>query len=102
MPDTRPASTADDLSTAIGRQTDTRLSALFSQQATWVFLAAVVAAVTLSLVTDTFASPQNIFNVTRNFAFVGIVALGMTVVIIAGGIDLSVGSVVCLGAMVQA
>lgn len=102
MPDSRPADTASDLSAAIGRQTNTRWSALFSEQATWVFLAAVVAAVVLSLVTDTFASSQNIFNVTRNFAFVGIVALGMTVVIISGGIDLSVGSVVCLGAMVQA
>lgn len=102
MPDNRPADTARDLSAAIGRQTNTRWSALLSEQATWVFLAAVVAAVVLSLVTDTFASPQNIFNVTRNFAFVGIVALGMTVVIISGGIDLSVGSVLCLGAMVQA
>ena len=102
MPDIRPADSPSDLSAAIGRQTNTRWSALFSEQATWVFLAAVIAAVVLSLVTDTFASPQNIFNVTRNFAFVGIVALGMTVVIISGGIDLSVGSVVCLGAMVQA
>lgn len=102
MPDTRRADTSSDLSTAIGRQTNSRWSSLLSEQATWVFLAAVVAAVVLSLVTDTFASPQNIFNVTRNFAFVGIVALGMTVVIISGGIDLSVGSVVCLGAMVQA
>lgn len=102
MPDTRSGETANDLATAIGRQTNTRWAALLSEQATWVFFAAVVAAVVLSLVTDTFASPQNIFNVTRNFAFVGIVALGMTVVIISGGIDLSVGSVVCLGAMVQA
>ena len=102
MPDTRTTDTANELSAAIARQTDTRWTAIFSAQATWVFLAAVVAAVTLSLVTDTFASSQNLFNVTRNFAFVGIVALGMTVVIISGGIDLSVGSVVCLGAMVQA
>jgi ribose transport system permease protein len=102
MPDTPLDDTATALSAAINRQTDTRWSALLSEQATWVFLAAVIAAVALSLATDTFASPQNIFNVTRNFAFVAIVALGMTVVIISGGIDLSVGSVVCLGAMVQA
>ncbi|WP_333815566.1 ABC transporter permease [Tabrizicola sp.] len=102
MPDSTPNQPADDLASAIGRQTNTRWSALLGEQATWVFLAAVVAAVALSLATDTFASPQNIFNVSRNFAFVGIVALGMTVVIISGGIDLSVGSVVCLGAMVQA
>jgi ribose transport system permease protein len=102
MPDTRSGKTAKDLSAAIGRQSRTRWAALLSDQGTWVFFAAVLAAVVLSLVTDTFASSQNIFNVTRNFAFVGIVALGMTVVIISGGIDLSVGSVLCLGAMVQA
>lgn len=91
-----------DLSQAINRQTNTRLTALFAEQATWVFLAALLSALVLGLATDTFATSQNLFNVTRNFAFVGLVALGMTVVIISGGIDLSVGSVVCLSAMVQA
>lgn len=102
MPELDAGRNAAELGQAIGRQTNTRLTSLLAEQATWVFLAALIAAIVLSLVTDTFASPQNIFNVTRNFAFVGIVALGMTVVIISGGIDLSVGSVVCLGAMVQA
>ncbi|HOZ31893.1 MAG TPA: ABC transporter permease, partial [Tabrizicola sp.] len=102
MPDPKPAAQVADLAQAIDRQTNTRLTALCAEQATWVFLAAVLAALILSLATDTFASPQNLFNVTRNFAFVGLVALGMTVVIISGGIDLSVGSVVCLSAMVQA
>jgi ribose transport system permease protein len=97
-----PETTHAELSSVIGKQTHSRFGALMGEQATWVFLAAVAAAVTLSLATDTFATGQNLFNVTRNFAFVGIVALGMTVVIISGGIDLSVGSVVCLGAMVQA
>ena len=102
MPDLEAGNTPTELATAIGSQSNTRWSAVLSEQATWVFLAAVFAAVVLSLVTDTFATSQNIFNVTRNFAFVGIVAIGMTIVIISGGIDLSVGSVVCLGAMVQA
>lgn len=93
---------AADLTQAINRRTDTRLTALLAEQATWVFLAAALAALVLTLSTDTFGTPQNLFNVTRNFAFVGLVALGMTVVIISGGIDLSVGSVVCLAAMVQA
>lgn len=100
MPDTTKVRA--ELTSAIAQRTETRLSALFASQSTWVFIAALVAAITLSLVTETFASSQNIFNVTRNFAFVAIVALGMTVVIISGGIDLSVGSVLCLGAMVQA
>jgi ribose transport system permease protein len=47
-----------------------------------------------------FATEQNLFNVTRNFAFVGIIALGMTAVIGSGGIDLSVGSTVVLSGIV--
>ncbi len=71
-----------------------------NRQLFWVFLAAVVACAALTLVTDTFATERNLFNVARNFAFVGIVALGMTMVIASGGIDLSVGSSVVLSAMV--
>lgn len=73
---------------------------VLARQGFWVLAAALLAAVVLSFATDTFATPQNLFNVTRNFAFVAIVAIGMTAVIITGGIDLSVGSILCLAAMV--
>jgi ribose transport system permease protein len=43
-----------------------------------------------------FPTSDNFFNITRNFAFIGIMALGMTAVILTGGIDLSVGSVMGL------
>ena len=43
-----------------------------------------------------FATADNFYNITRNFAFIGIMALGMTAVIITGGIDLSVGSIMGL------
>lgn len=102
MPETGARSSTAGLDAAISARTASRLGALLGQQAFWVFLAAVIACVTLTLATDTFATSQNLFNVTRNFAFVAIVALGMTVVIISGGIDLSVGSVLCLSAMVLA
>jgi ribose transport system permease protein len=84
------------LDESIDQRTHSPLTWLLSRQTFWVFVAAVVAATALSLATDTFATQTNLFNVTRNFAFVGIVALGMTAVIIIGGIDLSVGSIVCL------
>jgi ribose transport system permease protein len=93
---------ATSIDDAIGRRTHGWLSRIIGQQAFWVFVAALLACLTLTALTDTFATPQNLFNVTRNFAFVGIMALGMTVVIISGGIDLSVGSVLCLSAMVLA
>jgi ribose transport system permease protein len=93
---------AIEIEKAIDRQTHTPLSLVLSKPEFWVFVAALLACIVLSVVTDTFATPQNLFNVTRNFAFVAIVALGMTVVIISAGIDLSVGSVLCLSAMVLA
>ncbi|WP_297106276.1 ABC transporter permease [uncultured Devosia sp.] len=75
------------------------LARLSSRQTFWVFLAAVLACLALTLLTDTFATERNLFNVSRNFAFVGIIAIGMTAVIASGGIDLSVGSTVVLSAM---
>ena len=45
---------------------------------------------------DAFASADNFYNITRNFAFIGIMAIGMTAVILTGGIDLSVGSLMGL------
>jgi ABC-type xylose transport system permease subunit len=49
-----------------------------------------------------FLGQQNLYNITRNFTFTAIIAIGMTFVIITGGIDLSVGSVLCLCSMVIA
>jgi len=48
-----------------------------------------------------FLSVQNFMNILRNNSVIGIIALGMTFVIISGGIDLSVGSVlVASGAVI--
>ena len=68
----------------------------------WVGLAVLALAVTLSVVTDSFATRDNLFNVTRNFAFIGLMSLGQVLVIVAGGIDLSVGSVMGLSGIVAA
>jgi ribose transport system permease protein len=78
----------------------TWLSWLVGQQTFWVSVAAVSAFIVLSFASDVFATQQNLFNVTRNFAFVAIIAIGMTAVIITGGIDLSVGAVLVLSGMV--
>ena len=78
------------------------LAWLVSRQAFWVFVAVVAACVFLSFFTNSFATANNLFNVTRNFTFTAVIALGMTIVIITGGIDLSVGSVLCLCSMILA
>ncbi|MCC0036498.1 MAG: ABC transporter permease [Hoeflea sp.] len=90
--------TLDDI---IGRsQHESLFSRIKGLQVFWVFTAAVLACLALTLLTDAFASERNLFNVARNFAFVAIIAIGMTAVIASGGIDLSVGSSVVLSAMV--
>src|SRR5512145_2309657 len=43
-----------------------------------------------------FATADNVLNVLTRTAFIGIIAVGMTFVIISGGIDLSVGSMAAL------
>ena len=50
----------------------------------------------------TFLSPLNLDNILTTASMYGIVALGMTVVIITGGIDLSVASLMALGGAVGA
>jgi ribose transport system permease protein len=90
------------LSTSIGQKQETRVSSLLGSQTFWVFIAVIVACLALSFATDSFATSKNLYNITRNVTFVAIIALGMTLVIITGGIDLSVGSVLCLCSMVLA
>ena len=76
------------------------LAAFLGSQTFWVLVAVILACVFLSFATDSFATTKNLYNITRNVTFVAIIALGMTMVIITGGIDLSVGSVLCLSSMV--
>src|SRR5260221_8120002 len=77
------------------------LHKLLAAQAFWVTIVLVVICGVMSYrEPGSFATEDNFFNITRNFAFIGVMALGMTPVIITGGIDLSVGSVMGLVAIV--
>jgi ribose transport system permease protein len=58
-----------------------------------ITLAAVIVFVFFSLATRQFLSANNLLNIVRNMSLIGIVAVGMTFVLVAGEIDLSVGSV---------
>lgn len=101
IPEVASADTHANLEQAIGGRAHRSWFAwLVSQQTFWVTTAAVVAFVALTLASDVFATQQNLFNVARNFAFVAIIGIGMTAVIVTGGIDLSVGAVLVLSGMV--
>lgn len=55
-----------------------------------------------SIVADKFLTPGNLLNIVRNISFKGIIACFMTMVIIAGEIDLSVGSTVAFAGVMAA
>jgi ribose transport system permease protein len=78
----------------------TLLERTLANQSFWVTLALAIICGVMSYWQPVFASEDNFFNITRNFAFIGVMALGMTPVIITGGIDLSVGSTMGLVAIV--
>ncbi|MGE3109431.1 MAG: ABC transporter permease [Phycisphaerales bacterium] len=59
-------------------------------------VALVLLVVVLCIFSEPFRKPENFVKIVNQWSFVGIVAIGMTWVIIVGGIDLSVGSMVAL------
>jgi ribose transport system permease protein len=93
---------ATTLEQTIAKRQHNWASSLLSSQAFWVLIAILAACIYLSFASEAFLTTKNIFNITRNVTFTAIIALGMTMVIITGGIDLSVGSVLCLTSMVLA
>jgi len=93
-----PASTASESGVAIEDVTAlkerTLLQRVLSAQPFWVLVALLIICSVMAFIEpNAFPTADNFFNITRNFAFIGIIALGMTAVIITGGIDLSVGSI---------
>lgn len=66
-----------------------------------IFLIILIAVFT-ALRGDRFLNPNNLFNIARQASISGLVAIGMTFVILTGGIDLSVGSLLALGGIVAA
>lgn len=67
-----------------------------------ILIALVVLCLVLAFVSENFLSSRNIINVLRQTSINGILAIGMTFVILTRGIDLSVGSVVALTGVVAA
>ena len=54
------------------------------------------------LVSPGFLKPVSLFNVVRQASVVGIAAVGVTLVMITGGVDLSVGAVIVFGSVLAA
>ena len=62
----------------------------------------ILVIIIMSLVSSNFLTVGNIMNILRNQALKGVIAFGMTMVIVAAQIDLSVGSQVALAGVIVA
>ena len=67
-----------------------------------ILLAFIVVCILFGILTPVFFNPLNILNVIRQVSIIGVIAVGLTFVILLGGIDLSVGSVVAFTGIIAA
>ncbi len=67
-----------------------------------VLLALILMIMIMSVASPYFLKQDNVFNVLRGMSTIGIMAIGQTMVIITGGIDLSVGSLMAASSMLTA
>jgi len=67
-----------------------------------VFVILLVLLAVTSFLSPTFRSPDNIVNIVAQVAPLAIVAIGQTIVLLLGGIDLSVGSVISFSTVIMA
>ncbi len=75
---------------------------LVSRREAVVLVLLVVVGLLLSLQTDTFFTANNLTNISRALSHIAIAAFGESMVIIIGGIDLSVGAVMALSGLISA
>src|SRR5919199_490225 len=92
--------TVDGVGSARGRTARARLTSLVQRQGALVALVLVCGFAAYRY--PQFLSEDNLTNVLRQNSMLGLVALGMTFVILTGGIDLSVGSLLALAGVVAA
>jgi ribose transport system permease protein len=76
-----------------------RLKGFFAARETGILLALFIICTLLTLTTSTFLTVQNLLNVGRQVSLLGVMAIGMTFVLIAREVDLSVGSIYAISGL---
>jgi len=64
-----------------------------------IYIALLILVIVFSLASPVFLSVENLLNILRQVSIVGICAVGMTFIMLTGGIDLSVGSMIGVSGM---
>jgi ribose transport system permease protein len=76
-----------------------RLKGLFAARETGILLALFIISTLLTLTTSNFLTVQNLLNVGRQISLLGIMAMGMTFVLITREVDLSIGSIYAIAGL---
>src|SRR6516162_11964092 len=77
-----------------------RIRSVIAARETGVLLALLVICVFLTFGTNSFLSVRNLLNVGRQISLLGIMAIGMTFVLVSREVDLSVGSTYAISGLV--
>ena len=85
---------------AVERPKTSRLRRLFGARETGVLVALIIMAVALAATSDAFLNARNLLNVGRQVSLLGIMAVGMTFVLIAREVDLSIGATYAISGLV--
>lgn len=74
----------------------------FSVSQVFVYLILLFVIIFFSVLSDKFLKTKNILNICRQVSMIGICSVGMTMVLLTGGIDISIGSLIALAGVVGA
>ncbi len=92
--------TLNEVNTDASRSMQAKIGSFLQQQGALIMLLVVCVAGFARY--EAFLTPENLLNVARQNSMLGLVALGMTFVILTGGIDLSVGALLAVGGVIAA
>lgn len=85
--------------TSVDKQKNSQFANVIAKPEVTVAIALAALCIILAVARpDTFPTVTNLFNIMRQFSLIAILAVGMGMIIITGGIDLSVGSVIAMSA----
>ena len=84
--------TVADIDTVLAARERGLMSSILHSQEFWISMAVIAIGAIAGIAAPNFLSGVNIGNISTNFCFIALIAIGMTPVIMTGGIDISVGS----------
>ena len=76
------------------------IKAISSFRESILIIVIILVCILLSIVTENFFSPENLTSIFMGLAVNGIIAIGMVILLVSGGLDLSVGSIMAFSGVV--